>query len=610
MDKLFKVLLGVTLGLVFPVTMSGQSTAQVGSITGIWESKRYPGPAVEGTLYVNNLNGKWSAQIAQFSVPVTVKGNRIAFELPASEGQFEGRLLTNHSSIRGHWFQSGNNFISPVVLASHGKDHWWGDVAPLKNEWTMYLVINKKNDGSFGAFLRNPEKNRGFFWYLDRVEKYEGNKIKLIGKFLNRGQERVFGEGIYYPEQDLLSIYFSERSSTYDFKRVSDDRVPGFYAIGKDADEYHAPIVTADGWKVGTLEEVGIAAAPLDELRQIINTPPASVHDLDLHALLVARHGKLVFEEYFHGFHRMRPHDIRSAGKVVATTMLGAIIRSGGMLSESTHVYDLLYSGRLPEGLDPRKKEMTVRHLLTMSSGYDCDDWADSQRPGSEDSLEEQAPRDYYMFTLNLPMISRPGEKRAYCSVNANLIGAVLRSATGRPIQELFQDLIARPLQIRRYYLSPQPTGEPYLAGSMYFLPRDFMKFAQVMLDGGVWNGRRILDKEFAKRAGSPLGKIEGQSPGMSYGYLWWTVEYPYRGRTIQAFFASGNGGQAAMAIPELDLVIAFCGGNYNDRAGWLMVKEYVPKFILAAIKDKPRPKGGRVVANRSHLNMIANFKE
>lgn len=589
MKQLFSVILGA-LAFVCPVTLSGQAPVQLTNIAGVWEAKRYFGPAVEGPLDIIQENGKWHAQIVQFNVAVTVNGNRLAFELPAGQGRFEGHWVADRSSIRGHWIQglgSGVGLNSPVVLAAYGKNRWHGEVIPSKGEWTMYLVITKNADGSLGAFIRNPDRNRGFFWSLNRVEQ-EGTRIKLIGKMLNRGPDRVFGDGNYYPDENVLSIYFPERRGTYDFTRLKDDPAPGFYALGKTQYEYHPPIPYDGGWKVGTLEEVGIAREPLTELINLINAPPTSVHDLDLHGLLIARHGKLVFEEYFHGFNRMKPHDLRSAAKSVAATIVGAFMQSGGKLNESTHVYDLIYKGKLPEGLDPRKKEMTVRHLLTMSSGFDCDDWADSQRPGSEDSLEEQRDRglrDYYSFTLNLPMDSRPGEKPAYCSVTANLLGAVLKSATDRPLQELFQDLVAEPLQIHRYYLAPQPSGEPYLAGGMSFLPRDFMKFAQLMLNGGVWNGKRILSKEFAQRAVSPLIKIPGQYPGMKYGYLWWTVEYPYRGRTVQGFFASGNGGQVAIAIPELDLVIAVTGGNYNDRAGWLTVREYVPKFILAAVK-------------------------
>jgi CubicO group peptidase (beta-lactamase class C family) len=536
-------------------------------------------------------NGKWTARIAHFDVPLTVKGDRLSLQLPDSQGRFEGRWEKNRSLIRGHWIQpptvnSGGNFNSPVVLRPHGKNRWRGEVIPLKDEWTLYLVVTRRPDGSLGAFIRNPDRNIGIFWYLDRLEQ-EGNRIKLIGKWLNRGEERVFGEGIYYPGEKRLSIYFPARGGTYDFVPIGDDPAPSFYARGKNPKpyEYRPPTAEGDGWKVGTLEEVGMVAEPIVEFVRMLNTHATSVRDLDLHGLLVARHGKLVLEEYFHGFHRMKPHDTRSASKSVAATIVGAAIQKGTKLDVSTRVYDLIYQGQLPEGIDPRKKEMTVEHLLTMSSGYNCNDW-DPPRPGSEDFVtDEQPDRDYYRYTLQLPMEARPGQLSTYCSINPNLLGAVLRSATQQPVNELFQDLVAEPLQIERYYINVQPTGEPYLGGGMYFLPRDFMKFAQLMLDGGVWNGKRILSKEFVLRASSPLVTLKGQSDGMRYGYLWWTREYPYKGKTVHAYFASGNGGQIAMAIPELDLVIATHGGNYNSRAGWAMVTEHIPK-LLAAIKD------------------------
>jgi len=119
-----------------------------------------------------------------------------------------------------------------------------------------------------------------------------------------------------------------------------------------------------------------------------------------------------------------------------------------------------------------------------------------------------------------------------------------------------------------------------------------------MMLDGGVWNGSRIPPADFARSAGAPHVQLRDQNPkayeslAMRYGYLWWTVNYPtvnypYRGRTLQAYFASGNGGQEVMVIPALDMVVATYGGNYSDRAGWLMVRELIPKYILAAVAGK-----------------------
>jgi len=79
-------------------------------------------------------------------------------------------------------------------------------------------------------------------------------------------------------------------------------------------------------------------------------------------------------------------------------------------------------------------------------------------------------------------------------------------------------DLVAEPLQIREYHLNLQPTGEPYLGGGAHFLPRDFMKLGQMMLDGGVWNGRRILSREFAQRAGQSLSPSADRRMGCASG--------------------------------------------------------------------------------------------
>ena len=586
----------LAVGLVWTLLLSGQDARPTSTLEGVWEARRNFGPMVRGRLDVTRSNGTWRARINQFDSPVAFQNGRLSFELPTQQGWFKGRLEKDGSLIRGHWIQpptvnDGAKFASPVILRPYGKDRWCGEVIPLEDEWTLYLVVFRKSDGLLGAFVRNPDRNVGVFWDVDRLEQ-EANRIKLIGKYRHRGPDRVVAEGTYYPDDNRISLYFPSRGGTFDFFLLSDEPTPGFYARGKNPPpyKYHPPTADDDGWEVGTLEDAGMVSEPITQLVGIIDATATSVHDDDIHGFLVARHGKLVAEEYFHGFYKLKPHDTRSASKSVTSTLVGAAIQSGIDLALSTRVYDLLYKGQLPRDIDPRKREMTIEHLLTMSSGYDCDDNADAPRPGSEDTLtDEQPDRDYYHYTLQLPMELSPGQQAVYCSINPNLLGAVLRAATDRPVEELFQDLIAEPLHIQHYYLNLQPTGEPYLGGGMHFFPRDFMKFGQLMLNGGEWNGKRILSKQYALRASSPNVTLRGESPGMKYGYLWWTIEYPYKGRTVRAYFASGNGGQEVLVIPELDMVIACYGGNYSDRGGWKMVREYIPKFILPALKDESR---------------------
>ncbi|PYO74838.1 MAG: 6-aminohexanoate hydrolase, partial [Gemmatimonadetes bacterium] len=230
--------------------------------------------------------------------------------------------------------------------------------------------------------------------------------------------------------------------------------------------------------------------------------------------------------------------------------------------------------------LEPRKRVLTMEHLLTMSSGLDCDD-SDPNSPGNEDAITQQTGEpDWWKLTLALKMIRDPGERAVYCSVQPNLIGGVLRKAAGRPLPELFHDLVAEPLEIRRYWMNLTPTGDAYMGGGVRFLPRDFMKLGQLMINGGTWHGRRVVNAAWTKRATSPLVQLGNQK----YGYLWWVMEYPYRGRTIQAFYAGGNGGQVVMGIPALDLVVAFYGGNYNDPVMFQVQRRWVPEFVLPAV--------------------------
>jgi CubicO group peptidase (beta-lactamase class C family) len=595
---LARVILSAGLMITGALVLFGQDTAAPRSLEGVWGAKRNFGPEIAGTLdsttlEVFGVNQDCRASIAQYDIKCVHQNGRISFDLPSDQGSFTGRLQENGAVIRGFWIQpptvnTGAKFASPVVLRSKGKDHWQGEVVPLHNEFTLYLVLKRRPDGSMGAFIRNPDRNIGVLWKVDRLEQ-DGNQLKLVGEPKGGNPGRVYAEGVYHPDDNRISLY-TNRGGTYDLDPVSDDS--SFYARGKNPSpyRYRRPIAEEDGWKVGTLEEVGMEQGPISELvRTIDSVPVQSVHDPYVHGFLVARHGKLVAEEYFYGSSRFKPHDTRSASKSVTATLFGAVMQNGAKLSPSTKVYDLLDHGNLPADIDPRKKEMTVEHLLTMSSGYDCDD-SNGSRPGSEDVLlDEQKNPDYYQYTLQLPLEAelKPGQEAVYCSINPNLVGDVIATATNKPLLDLFSDLLAEPMQLRDYHLYLQPTGEPYMGGGTHWLPRDFMKFGQLMLNGGVWNGKRILSREYVDRASSPLVTIRNTTK--KYGYLWWVADFPYRGRTVRAYYADGNGGNYVLVFPELDMVVAFNAGNYADHAARVILNDYVPKFILAALKDESR---------------------
>lgn len=570
-------------------------------LAGLWEAKRRFGPDIRGTLLIKQAGGVWWAEIAGKSVQAKLQGDAISFELPDGKNAFKGSFGARRGEIVGHWIQEptvegGAPYASPVTLTKYGRDGWRGVVMPLDSTMTFYLMVKARDDGSVGAFLVNLERNLGWQQYrVDHIER-EGDTVKLFAADKNNEKGSMLAEGRYDAGQETLSIYRPLRGGSFDFRRVAANEASDFYprSFPTAPYAYAPPPAFDDGWQTASLEEVGISRDGIQKfIQMIIDTPVDSVRAPEVHAVLIARHGKLVLEEYFHGENREKPHDTRSAAKSWTSTLVGASIKAGIPLEVSSPVYKVMNGGAFPPDLEPRKKALTVEHLLTMSSGLDCDD-GDPNSPGRENFMTDESEEpDYYKFTMALKMIREPGEKAVYCSCQPNLLGGVLQRAAGKSLPTLFQELIAEPLQIKRYYMQLTPTGDAYMGGGVRFLPRDFIKLGQLLVNGGTWNGHRILTQEWSRRATSPLYEVKDNKPGalstfLKYGYLWWVTDYPYKGRTVQAFFAGGNGGQVVLGIPELDLVIMLYGGNYADgRVSVETQQSYVGKYILPAVDEK-----------------------
>jgi CubicO group peptidase (beta-lactamase class C family) len=564
--------------------VAGQPGAR--ELAGLWEAKLRYGPDVRGPLTVERGANGWRADIAGRSVEVPLTGDTVVFELPDGRGGFRGKFAPARQRIAGHWIQartvtSGTRYASPASLARvGGAERWRGDVDPLPDEFTMYLKVDPAADGSMRAFLKNPERNIGRFTRVAALER-EGPKVRLLGAAAAGTAPDVLAEGEL--RDGVLSLPL--RGGTYDFRRVDPNGTSDFFPRSRPgagaAYRYRAPTPLDDGWPVGTPEEVGLSRAALETLvRTILDTPIDGVSSLEIHSVLIARRGKLILEEYFHGEHRDKPHDTRSAAKSLTTVLLGAAIHAGVPLSAQSSVYRVMNGGTLAADLEPRKRALTLEHLLTMSSGLDCDD-SDPKSGGHEDTVAEQtAEPDWWKLTLGLKMIREPGERATYCSLQPNLVGGVIRKASGRPLPELFEELVARPLQIRRYWLHLTPLGEAYMGGGVRFLPRDFLKLGQLMVNGGTWSNRRIVTEAWARRATSPLVDL-GRG---KYGYLWYPTEYAYGGRTVRGFYAGGNGGQVVLGIPELDLVVGIHGGNYSDPVMFQGQQRLVPEYVLPAV--------------------------
>ncbi|MGH8173620.1 MAG: serine hydrolase domain-containing protein, partial [Rhodanobacteraceae bacterium] len=486
----------------------------------------------------------WNADFAGSSFPMRVDGNEIGFDLPAG-GSFRSRIPRDGSAIVGHWTSppspvNGFLFAVPVPLTPDGPDRLRGVVEPRDDAFTLYLMVQPRSDGTFDAFLRNPERNLGVQYGVERIVR-NGDSLELIGKRQGQAEQGVILRGTLDAKAQTFSIDFEGRGGTYVFHR--DDDHSDFYPRGKNPGRYvySAPPARDDGWPTATLDDVDIDRAGIETFIQaLLDMPIESVATPEVHGILIARHGKLVLEEYFHGENRDKMHDTRSAAKSLTATVAGAAIADGAPLKLSTPVYEIMNGGTFPPDLDPRKRAMTLEHLLTMSSGYFCDD-SNPDAPGNENTMLDQSDEpDYYRYTLRLPIDSAPGEKTVYCSIDPNLALGMVSRATGESPMDTFDRLIGPALKIDRYAWILDPAGHPYGGGSVQFKPRDFMKLGQLMLDGGTAHGKRVLSRDYVARASSPLRDLNS----IQYGFLWWNIEYPYKNRSVRAYFAGGNGGQ------------------------------------------------------------------
>jgi CubicO group peptidase (beta-lactamase class C family) len=223
-----------------------------------------------------------------------------------------------------------------------------------------------------------------------------------------------------------------------------------------------------------------------------------------------------------------------------------------------------------------------VAHLLSMTSGFSCDD-NDDDSPGNEDKMQQQtAEPDWYKYTLALPMVSDPGGEQAlYCSAGINLLGAIVAKATGTWIPAFFDEQVARPMNFGRYYWNLQPDGSGYLAGGAHLLPRDLLKLAQLYLSGGRWNGKQIIDQAWIDESTRQHSHFE---PGHGYGYAWHLRQLTVGDRNYREYEAEGNGGQLAMVIPELDLAVLITAGNYSNFSTWGKFQDLLVQYVIPAV--------------------------
>ena len=564
-----------------------EANPPVEKLPGLWAAEQTYGPMVRGELTIDTRGSEWHAYIAGFDAAVEHRKQQVRFALPGDQGEFRGRWAADKKQILGEWIQppgptASQRYASPVRLQELMRGVWRGTVAPLDQRITFFLMVDRNADGNLGAYIRNPEHNWfGRGWY---VLTASSDKVTLT-----RGKQQL--EGRYDAESDALLLDLVDGAPPLRCTRRRREEALGFVPrLAGPAYRYQQPIDEKDAWQTGSLAEAGLDPKPLAALVEKILTADPAENSLDIQSLLIARHGKLVLEEYFYGFSGDRAHDMRSASKTFATMLVGIARDQGAKIGAESPA--LAFFPQYPSiaKLDERKRKMTLGDLMNMASGL-CDD---GDPKSGEDAMQEQNEQpDWYKFALDLPMRKDPGGTDAvYCSSNLNLTGGAVRHATGRWLPEFFDDFVAQPLQFQGFYMNLMPTGEGYMGGGLYLRPRDQLKVGQVYLAGGVWNGKRVLSREWIQESLQQRTSFASMGdfdpPVHGYGYGWHTRVHQAGNKTYRDFFMGGNGGQNLIVLPEFDMVVLFSGGSYGEANKFFRWEwELVPTYIIPAVTGK-----------------------
>jgi CubicO group peptidase (beta-lactamase class C family) len=277
-------------------------------------------------------------------------------------------------------------------------------------------------------------------------------------------------------------------------------------------------------------------------------------------------------------YHQTELHSLQSVTKTITSVIIGVAITRKDFPDISTPVLNFFDTAHV-KNIDDRKRRMTIRHLLTMTAGFDWNEGLPYSDPRN-DAIVMEASFDWVQYIIDKPMAIEPGQSFNYNSGSSQLLSFVFRKATGKDIEEYAAQHLFSPLAIHQFYWKRTPTGLCDTEGGLYLTAPDLAKIYYLFLKNGNWNGKQIVTSEWVKASVTPSISV---AQGVRYGYKWWLYEYG-NDQSKLAWAGSGFGGQWPVVIPEYGIVAVFTGWNIVGGKPSLRIMEGIRRLINAVI--------------------------
>jgi len=373
-------------------------------------------------------------------------------------------------------------------------------------------------------------------------------------------------------------------------------------AQGPPSAGYRRPDARADGWMTANADSLGVDAKRLAALTQSVRAWP----ELGVHAILIERAGRLIYEEYFDGFDERwgqplgrvsmsatQLHDVRSVTKSVVSALTGIALGAGAIRSLDQPVIE--WFPEYPELNTAERRRVTLAHVLGMTSGLEWNENVPYNDP-KNDEIRMTRDTQPLRYALSPPFVHAPGAEFNYNGGLTHVMGAVLERATRTPVEEYVRAKLFEPLGITEFEWLGDLAGLPAIASGLRLRARDVAKFGSLYLHRGQWNGKQIIPADWVDLSTRRHFRFRLQGTGadggeFGYAYFWWYNCYPTPAGPIEARTAIGNGQQRIFVLPGLDMVVTVLAGRYNDfTTGGSLGTRVLREHVIPAVRMGVRP--------------------
>ena len=264
------------------------------------------------------------------------------------------------------------------------------------------------------------------------------------------------------------------------------------------------------------------------------------------------------FSAEFHPFYQHSDlHTMQSVSKTVTSITIGiAMGRKEFPADLDTPILKYFDDYKIAN-LDERKRRITLRHLLTMTPGFEWNEDLPYNDPKNSCDVME-SKHDWVEYVINQPMAAKPGKLWVYSSGATQLLSHIFRKTTGKNVDEYAAEYLFRPLGIA-YHWKHSPTGLPDTEGGLYISSESLAKIGFLFLQNGVAANKQIVPADWVKASVTPAMSVEDENRHWKYGFQWWLQPWGNSPEKY-AWAARGFGGQELRVVPEYNLIVVYTG--------------------------------------------------